>query len=146
MSALLGIVSFFTSPIGRWAGIGLLGVAIFFAGDIRGRRIEHAKCEAAAQAAKEAAVAQDRKAQQQLDTNNSSTMDELSKQKDAADARIRDLEKTLADGVIDCVYGADGKPATGGVQSRPGAGAGNAPAARPARVPTPRPRPAGDKG
>lgn len=142
----LAILGFLTSPLGRWVGIGLIGVTLFFAGEFRGRRIANEKCEAAAQAAKEAAVAQDRKAQQQLDANNSSTMDELSKQKDAADARIRDLEKTLADGIIECVYGPDGKPVTGGVQSRPGSGAGNAPASRPARVPTPRPRPAGDKG
>lgn len=145
LSFLTGALGFFQTTVGKWVGVGLLCTMAYFAGDIRGRRIEHAKCEEKARQAAEAAVAQDRTAQKQLDTNNATTLEELAKQKETADARIRELEKTLADGVIDCVYDDRGAPARS-MRKQPGKGAGNAPASRPAVVPTPRARPAGDKG
>jgi hypothetical protein len=146
MGTILTAISFITSPVGRWVGvIALIGMA-FLAGDIRGRRIEHTKCEDRARAAADAAVAQDRSAQKELDASNATTLEELSKQKETSDARVRELEKTMADGIVQCVYGADGKPDLGGVRKQSGKGAGDPPAARPARVPSPRPRPAGDKG
>lgn len=145
LSIFTGVLSFFQTTIGKWVGVGLLCGIAYLAGDIRGRRVEYEKCEAKARAAATAAVEQDRTAQRGVDANNASTLEELNKQKEVSDARVRELEKTIADGVVECVYGVDGKP-SGGVRERPRKGAGNAPAARPSGVPTPRPRPAGDKG
>ena len=146
MTVILTAIQFITSPIGRWVGIAALIGMAFLAGNVRGHRIEHAKCEERARAAAEAAVKQDREAQKQVDASNATTLTELSKQKETSDARVHELEKTMADGIVQCVYGADGKPDLGGVRKQSGKGAGDAPAARPARVPTPRARPAGDKG
>jgi hypothetical protein len=145
MGALLTVVSFLTSPVGRWVGVAALIGLAFLAGNIRGARIEHAKCEERARVAAEAAVVQDRTAQKQLDVNNATTLEELNRQKEMSDARVRELEKTMADGIVQCVYGDDGKPA-GGMRKQPRKGAGDAPAARPSGVPAPRTRPAGDKG
>jgi hypothetical protein len=93
-----------------------------------------------------AAKEQDKTAQQQVDNSNIDTMQELAKQKEKADARVRELEGTMADGIVSCVYDANGKPAAGSVREQPGKGARHTPNPRPAGVPSPRPRPAGDKG
>jgi hypothetical protein len=149
LSAVFGVfqlaIAFFQTTIGKWVGIGIFIALAYGAGDIRGRRVEHAKCEAAAQAAVVAARTQDKTAQEQVDNSNIDTMQQLAQQKEKADARVHELEKTMADGIVSCVYGSDGQPA-GGVREQPGKGAGHAPNPRPTGVPTPRPRPTGDKG
>lgn len=142
LSAIRIALAFITSPVGRWVGVGALVVMAYFAGDIRGRRIEHAKCEKRAEEAAAAAVAQDRSAKKSVEDSTAATLQELKQSKDAADARVQKLEKTMADGIVDCVYGDNGQPA-GRVRDNAGKGAGDAPNPRPSRLPTPRPRPAG---
>lgn len=141
---ITGAVSFLLSPIGRIVGAAALIFMAYLAGDVRGRRVEHEKCEAAAAQARLAAAHQDADAQQQAQKNNLDTLSALKDSKEKSDARVRELEGTIANSVISCNYGDGGKPA-GGVRDG-GKGAGDAPVARPARIPTPRARPTGDKG
>lgn len=131
--------NFFTSAIGKWVGVGLLGVLIFFAGDIRGRRIQHAKCEAAARAAQVAADQQDRKARQEVAAQSEETIKGLQTQKETADGRIAQLELQLKGLPIDapCLYGVDDRPASGRVRNdgKPAKGTGNPGNSRPAVLP-----------
>lgn len=131
--------AFFTSPLGKWAGIGLVGVLLFFAGDIRGRRIEHAKCEAAAKAAIIAANQQDSKARKEVADQSESTIADLKTQKDKSNARVVELENQLRTMPMDapCLYGAGGQPASGRVRNDGGNASprtGNARTPRPAAV------------
>jgi hypothetical protein len=114
MGALLGIFTFLTNPFGRWVGIGLIGVAVFFAGELRGRRIANDKCEAKAQEAIRAANQQDAKARAEVSQQAETTINDLRGQKEKADARLALLEKELSVRPLDapCMYGADGKPAS----------------------------------
>lgn len=120
MGTLLGIFSFFGSPLGKWAGIGLLSVAVFFAGELRGRRIANEKCEARAQEAIRAANQQDANARKEVQQQSEATINDLRGQKEQADARLALLEKELSIRPLDapCMYGADGKPASR-VRSQP---------------------------
>lgn len=85
--------------------VGALLAVVFFAGDMRGRRIEHAKCEAAAARAQAAADAQDRHAAKELDEHDAQVVEELKLQKKADDAKINDLETRLRrQSTTSCVY------------------------------------------
>lgn len=146
-----GIVAFFSSPLGKWVGIAILGVAVFFAGDIRGRRIANEKCARAAQAAQAAANQQDTTARTEVDNQSSATIDELRGQKEQADGRVAQLEAQLRGLPLDapCLYGADGKPATRRVRNdgvNPGTGTGDAGPTKPAGVPATDPKAAGKRG
>lgn len=147
LTAISAAVSFLTSPIGRWVGIGLIGAALFFAGDLRGRRIAGEKCEAKARAAEVAANLQDKKARVEVAQQSEATIMELNKQREAANARVSELELQLAGRPFDapCLYGADGKPATGRVRNDGGSvpRASNPRASGPASLPAARPSPAG---
>lgn len=149
MGALLGIVSFLTSPIGRWVGIAGIGALLFFAGEFRGRRIANEKCEAAAAAARQAADKQDEKARTEVSQQSETTLNELRGQKEKSDARIAELENELRLRPLDapCLYGADGKPATPRLrQPSTAPRTGNPPASRPAGVPPAGRKAAGDRG
>lgn len=117
----LAILGFFASPLGRWVGIGLIGVVVFFAGELRGRRIANAKCEAAAQAAKRAADQQDAKARSEVQQQAEATINDLRSQKEKADARLVLLSQELSTRPTDapCLYGAGGKPAPRKLQQLP---------------------------
>lgn len=146
---ILSIISFLTGPIGRWLSIGLIGVAVFFAGELRGRRIANAKCEAAAQEAKRIAGEQDKKARTEVLQQSDATITELRGQKEKSDARVAQLEQELIARPLDapCLYGADGKPASGvRRQSTPAPRASNPRATGPASVPATRTGPAGVTG
>lgn len=138
ISIISGIIAFFNSPFGKWLGVALIGVVIFFAGDIRGRRIEHAKCEAAAQRAVAAANQQDQKARQEVAVQAEETIKDLRTQKEQADGKLAQLELQLKALPIDapCLYGADDRPSSGRVREdkRNGKGAGNPGTPRPAIV------------
>lgn len=114
MGAILGIISFLTSPLGRWVGIGFIGVAVFFAGELRGRRIANDKCEAKAQEAIRIANQQDATARAEVSKQAEATINDLRGQKEKADGRLALLEKELSVRPLDapCMYGADGKPAS----------------------------------
>lgn len=147
----LAILGFLTSPIGKWVSVGLLGVALFFAGELRGRRIANEKCEAAAQAAQIAANKQDSKARKEVAEQSEATISSLNQQKDEANARVAELERQLKVLPLDapCLYGADGKPASSRLRQLPkGAAprAGDPGASGPAGVSPPRSRPAGARG
>ena len=150
-AAITGAIAFLSSPIGRWLGIGVIAVAVFFAGDLRGRRIANEKCEAAARAARGAADKQDDKARTEVRQNDDQTIADLRGQKEKADATIAQLQLQLNAMPLDapCLYGADGKPATRRVRQpaeSPAPRAGNPPASRPSVLSPTRRSPAGDRG
>jgi Sec-independent protein translocase protein TatA len=91
----MGFLAFVFSPIGRLLGVAVAIAIAFGAGDIRGSRIEHEKCVAAAQAAKEAAAKQDTAAQQEVQQQDTEVTTQLKEQKEKDDATIRDLQKQL---------------------------------------------------
>ena len=140
-------IAFFNSPLGRAVGMGAIALAIYTAGEVRGRRVATEACKAAAEKAQTAAVTQDRVAQSGQDADNASTFDMLQKQKEKADATIAQLQLELQarPQVAPCLYGPDGKPASvrvRGADANPGArNPANPPAAR---VLAPRRDPAGN--
>lgn len=146
----LAILAFLTGPIGRWVSIGLIGVAIFFAGELRGRRIANANCEAKAQEAIRAANQQDAKARTEVQQQSDATLQELRGQKEKADARVAELQLQLSALPLDapCLYGADGKPATRRVQpqSSPAPRASNPRASGPTSLSPTGASPAGPRG
>ncbi len=146
----LAILAFLTGPIGRWVSIGLIGLAIFFAGELRGRRIANANCEAKAQEAIRAATQQDAKARTEVQKQSDTTIEELREQKEKADARVAQLQLQLSALPLDapCLYGADGKPAASRVRNKssPAPRASNPRASGPASVPAASPGTAGPRG
>jgi len=132
MTVLLGIAQFFLSPIGRWIGVAALIGMAYLAGDVRGRRIEYAKCEEAAKAAQAAADAQDLQAALEANADASKVVDALKKQKETADAQLAELKNRLATVSVPvgapCLYGdsdlPDSKPVppTGRVRDNVGKG------------------------
>jgi hypothetical protein len=134
----LALFSFFGSGIGKLVGIGAIIVAVFFAGELRGRRIANEKCEAKAQEAIRAANQQDANARKEVQQQSEATINDLRGQKEQADARLAQLERELSVRPLDapCMYGADGKPASR-VRNQPAAAprASNPGASRPASVP-----------
>jgi hypothetical protein len=135
MAALLGLLQFFLSPIGRWIGVGVLIGAAYLAGDVRGRRIEYAKCEEAAKAAQQAADAQDLQAALDANADASKVVEQLKKQKETADAQIAELKNRLTTVSVPvgapCLYGdsdlPDSKPVApaGRVRDNVGKGTGH---------------------
>lgn len=85
--------------------VGAILISVFYAGDIRGRRIEHAKCEAAAARAQAAADAQDSQAGKDLAAQDMYVTEELKRQKQADDATIANLKARLRNqSAAPCVY------------------------------------------
>ena len=119
--------TFFNSKLGRIAGVGLITLAVYSAGEIRGRRVATEACKAAAEKAQKAADTQDRVAKEGVEANDNDTLDMLQKQKVKADATIASLQQQLLSrpAGAPCVYGPDGKPATGGVRDNASGGARN---------------------
>jgi hypothetical protein len=93
---LRGIIAFIPAFIWKWLAIGLIAVVIFYAGDVRGRRIEHAKNQAAIEAAQAAANRQDQQAQTDVNTQDAEVTKQLMEQKKVDDAAIEDLQRRLA--------------------------------------------------
>lgn len=118
------IIKIITSPVGKYIGAGLILLAAYTAGDIRGRRAESHAWKAATAEAIQKAKEQDRIAHEQAAKDDQATIAQLKTEKDQSDARIAELEDQLQSRPADpaCVYGRGGKPAGG------------------LRVPLPRPR------
>lgn len=93
---LRGFIAFIPAFIWKWLAIGLIAVVIFYAGDVRGRRIEHAKNQAAIEAAQAAAARQDQQAQTDVNTQDAEVTKQLMEQKKVDDAAIEDLQRRLA--------------------------------------------------
>lgn len=133
MGAIVGAISFFTSPIGKWISVGLLIVMAYGVGDLRGRRIEYEKAEAAARAAQKAADDQDLQAAKDANSDAARVMDQLKKQRETADASIAALQNQIATMSAPtgakCLYGDSDTPASEpvarGVRSHAGARAGD---------------------
>jgi hypothetical protein len=77
------------------ATILVLGV-VFIAGDIRGRRVEHAKCEEQARRAQRAADAQDLQAEKEGRAQDLQITEALIQQNKVDDETIAKLQKQLA--------------------------------------------------
>lgn len=104
-ATILGFYKVVPNWLKKLVGTGLILLLVFYAGDIRGRRIEHAKCEAAAAAAKTAADAQDNQAGREIAAQDVQVTEELKRQKQADDATITDLKARLrSQSTAPCVY------------------------------------------
>lgn len=90
------IIAFMLSPLGRYAMIGVAAVAIFFAGDIRGKRVARAECEAQAQRAQQAADAQDLQAEREGRKQDLEITEALTQQNKVDNATIEALKTQLA--------------------------------------------------
>lgn len=94
--ALRGAVAFIPPTVWKGIGIAVLVVSIYLAGDVHGRRIETAKCEAAAAAAQKAADQQDIQAANELRDQATQVSDSLRNQKKVDDDAIDALRARLA--------------------------------------------------
>lgn len=102
---VLGFYKMVPNWLKKLVGAGLILLLVFYAGDIRGRRIEHAKCEAAAAAAQTAANAQDNQAGREIAAQDVQVTEELKRQKQANDATIANLKDRLrSQTAAPCVY------------------------------------------
>lgn len=141
----------------KWLALALVGLALFFYGDIKGRRAEHVKCEAAAAQAQTAANDQDLQAEKESHAQDLETTDFLIQQKKVDDAAIETLKAKLAKrpASAKCLYDKsnsdpDSQPATGSVRDDGGrpakAGASDKKHPGTTLLPTPRPSAAGSGG
>lgn len=147
LAILSMVTSFFGSALGRYIGIGLIAVAVYAAGEVRGRRVATDACKAAAFKAKEAAKTQDQVAQENVNVDNDATVDMLQKQKEKADGTIASLQLQLNARPLSapCLYGPNGRPASGGVRApNASGGAGDTNHPRAPLVLAPRGGPAGN--
>jgi hypothetical protein len=112
---ILGVI-YAAVPSVVWKFLGIVAIAgsLYAAGDLHGRRIEHAKCEAAAKAAQEAANAQDIQAAKDNERAAVDTANQLTEQKKEDDATIQALQTQLKLRPADapCLYGDGGDPAS----------------------------------
>lgn len=129
-------LAFFQTTLGKYTMVGLVVFGAYLAGDVRGRRIEHAKCEAAAAAAAAAAKQQDAKAHADAEQNANDTIAALQDQKGKADTRVAELEAQLRTLPLDapCLYGAGERPAQR-VRNNAGKGTSDKKHSGPAGVP-----------
>lgn len=74
----------------------LIGLAVFTAGDIRGKRVARAECEAAAKRAQVAADKQDLQAEREGRAQDLEITNALTQQKKVDDDTIANLQKQLA--------------------------------------------------
>lgn len=134
----------------------VIGLCLFFYGEIKGERVEHAKCEAAAAAAQTAANDQDLQAEKDAHANDLEIVNNLKMQKQVDDAAIDTLKIQLAKRPAGskCIYDKSNAdpddPSAGSVRNDGGrpakAGAGNKKSPRPTLLPTARPSAAGAGG
>lgn len=154
-SRIIAIVPAF---VWKWLAVLLIALCIFFYGQIKGKREEHAKCEAAAAQAQTAANDQDLQAEKDAHANDLEIVNNLKMQKQVDDAALETLKKQLTQrpaGSKSCLYDkSNGDPdtgsATGGVRNDGGrpakAGAGNKKYPRSSFLPSARPSAAGPRG
>jgi hypothetical protein len=90
------IVSILMSPLGKIGMIGLAIGMIFLAGDIRGKRVARAECEAAAQKAQRAADDQDLHAEREGRKQDLEITETLTQQNKVDNEKIKALEAQLA--------------------------------------------------
>jgi hypothetical protein len=105
MSVIAGIFAFY-SAIPDWLkkliATLLIGLTIFTAGDIRGKRVARAQCEEQAKRAQRAADAQDLQAEKEGRAADLEITNALTQQKKVDDDKIAALQKQLAGSK--CVY------------------------------------------
>jgi hypothetical protein len=128
-------VSMVPAFIWKWLAIVLIALCIFFYGEIKGKRIAEAKCEAAAKVAQQAANDQDLQAEKEGRAQDLEITNTLIEQKKVDDAAIETLKAQLAKrtpaAVAKCLYDKDN------------ADPDSQPAPRSVRVPKPRAAKAG---
>lgn len=85
-------------PTWVWKMVAVLAIlmSVFLYGYTKGKGVERARCEAAAQRAQEAANTQDREADRQVQEQDQQTVTVLTQQKAKDDEVIRQLEAKLA--------------------------------------------------
>jgi hypothetical protein len=93
---LLPILALVPSWLWKYIGIGLVGVAIFVAGDIRGARVANEKCAAAARKAQVQADKVDTRADKDTRTDESDFAKQATEQKRIDDAEMGRLRDELA--------------------------------------------------
>lgn len=96
---LLPVIAFY-SAVPSWAkklvAGGLILLAIFFAGEMRGKRVARAECEAQARRAQTAADQQDKQADVEVREQEKQLVEALTQQKKVDDAVISKLQLDLA--------------------------------------------------
>lgn len=93
---IAGIAAVVPSFVWKIAGVALLALALIGYGEVRGKRIERAKCVAAAEQARREADFQDRKAQTQTDKIDEAVLGELRAQKEKDDVELEKLRSELS--------------------------------------------------
>ena len=152
------VISIVPAFVWKWLALALVGLCLYFYGDVKGRHAEHAKCEAAAAQAQTAANDQDLQAEKDAHANDLETVNNLKMQKQVDDVALETLKAQLAKrpSGSKCFYDKSngdpdsGVPAVGGVRDDGGrpakAGAGNKKYPRSPVVPAARPSTAGPRG
>jgi len=141
----------------KWLAILLIGLALFFYGEVKGRKAEHAKCEAAAAQAQTAANDQDLQAEKDAHANDLEVVNNLKMQKQVDDAALETLKAQLAKRPAGskCIYDKsngdpDDQSSGGSVRDDGGrpakAGTGNKKYPRSPVLPAARPSAAGPRG
>jgi hypothetical protein len=96
MTAILAIFAAIPAWVWKWGAIAIAVVSIYGYGDLRGRRIEHDKAVAEAQAAQKAADAQDLQAEKDGRAQDLEITNNLVNQKKVDDDAISKLKSDLA--------------------------------------------------
>jgi hypothetical protein len=94
---LSGVLRLVPDFVWKLVGMVLLVLAAYFYGDVKGTQREHAKCEAAAKIAQDAANRQDTTAGKEIDDQDKQVTDELKQQVDKDADEIRQLQLQLDD-------------------------------------------------
>jgi hypothetical protein len=91
-----GAVSIVPAFVWKGLAIVLIALCLFFYGEVKGRKAEHAKCEAAAAQAQTAANDQDLQAEKDAHANDLEIANNLKMQKQVDDVAIENLKAQLA--------------------------------------------------
>jgi len=151
------IISIVPTFVWKILAVIVIALCIFFYGQIKGQRAEHAKCEAAAAEAQTAANSQDLQAEKDAHANDLEIANNLKMQKQVDDVAIEKLKAQLANRPTGskCIYDKsngdpDAQPDVGGVRDDGGrpatSGARNKKYPRSPVLPAARPSSAGPRG
>jgi len=99
-SVFSAVVTFFSTPFGRWVGIALIGAGLYLVGDVHRAVLDRAKYRAeltaAVKQADEARAARDAEIKQQITADAEQRIAAIARETEQLQSKVADYERTLS--------------------------------------------------
>ncbi len=111
-SIVSAVISFFSTPLGKWVGLALIGAGLYVAGDVHRSRLDHArfttKWDAAVRRSEIERAARDAAIRREVSADAARRITDIQRESDQLQTKVADYERSLsASAAVACRVTAD---------------------------------------